>query len=57
VGDGVKKMGREEGGDEVPVIDKMDGGDAAGTDRSYDAVLKFDRTKGGGSSKKVISFN
>ncbi len=41
MGDGVKEMGREEGGDEVPVIDKRDGGDAAGTDRSYGAVLKF----------------
>jgi hypothetical protein len=46
VGDRVKEMGREEGGDEVPVIDKGDGRDAAGTDRSDGAVLKFNGTKG-----------
>jgi hypothetical protein len=47
VGDRVKEVGREESGDEVPVIDKGDGGDAAGTDRSNSAVLKFNRTKWG----------
>jgi hypothetical protein len=53
VGDGVKEVGGEEGGDEVPVIDKGDGGNAAGTNRSDGAVLKFRS----GSSKKVLSFN
>jgi hypothetical protein len=47
VGDGVKEVGREEGGGEVPVIDKGDGGDAAGTNRSNSAVFKFNRTKWG----------
>jgi hypothetical protein len=52
VGDGVKEVGGEEGGDEVPVIDEGDGGDAAGTDRSDGAVLKFNRTKRGGKLKE-----
>jgi hypothetical protein len=41
VGNGVKEMGREEGGGEVPVIDEGVGGDAAGTNRGYSAVFKF----------------
>ncbi len=39
-------MGREEGGDKVPVIDKVDRGNAAGTDRSDGAILKFNGTEG-----------
>ncbi len=45
MGDGVKEVGGEEGGDEVPVIDKGDGGNAAGTNRSDGAVLKFNGTE------------
>ena len=41
VGNGVEEMGREEGGGEVPVIDKGVGGDTAGTDGSDSAVFKF----------------
>ncbi len=47
MGDRVKEVGREEGGGEVPGIDKGDGGDAAGTNRSNSAVFKFNRTKWG----------
>jgi hypothetical protein len=47
VGDGVKEMGREEGGGEVPVIDEGVGGDAAGSNRSYSTVFKLNRTKWG----------
>ncbi len=39
-------MGREEGGDKVPVINKVDRGNAAGTDRSDGAILKFNGTEG-----------
>ncbi len=56
VGDGVKEMGREEGGGEVPVIDEGVGGDAAGTNRGNSTVFKFNRTKRG-SSKKVMSLS
>ncbi len=47
VGNGVNEMGQEEGGGEVPVIDKGVGGDTAGTDRSDSAVFKFNRAKWG----------
>jgi hypothetical protein len=47
VGYGVEEVGWEEGRGEVPVIDKGDGGDAAGTNRSNSAVFKFNRTKWG----------
>jgi hypothetical protein len=47
VGDGVEEMGWEEGGGEVPVIDEGVGGDAAGTNRGYGTIFKFDRTKWG----------
>ncbi len=54
VGDGVKEVGREEGGDEVPIINKGDGGDDVGTVRSYGAVLKFNRTKRGKFKESYI---
>ena len=58
VGDRVKEMGREEGGGEVPVIDKGVGGDAAGTNRGYGAVFKFNRTKWGKLKESdVVKFN
>jgi hypothetical protein len=41
VGDGVEEVGREKGGDEIPVIDKWDGGDTAGTNKSDGAIFKF----------------
>ncbi len=47
MGDGVEEMGREEGGGEVPVLDKGNGGDAAGTDGGNSAVFKFNITKWG----------
>ena len=51
-------MGREEGGCEVPVIDEGVGGDAAGTDRGYGTVFKFDRTKRGKlKESNVVKFD
>ena len=51
-------MGWEEGGGEVPVIDEGVGGDAAGTNRGYGTILKFDRTKWGElKESNVVKFD
>jgi hypothetical protein len=58
VGDGVKEMGREEGGGEVPVIDEGVGGNTAGTDRGYSTIFKFNRTKWGKlKESNVVKFD
>jgi hypothetical protein len=58
VGDGVKEMGWEEGGGEVPVIDEGVGGDTAGTDRGDSTIFKFNRTKWGKlKESNVVKFD
>ena len=58
MGDGVKEMGGEEGGGEVPVIDEGVGGNTAGTDRGYSTIFKFDRTKRGElKESNVVKFD
>ena len=56
VGDGVKEMGWEEGGGEVPLIDEGVGGD---TREPTEVIVLFLSSieQSGGSSKKVTSLS